>query len=302
MASSASTTKMARTGMNRRGGGLPARAGIGLKPDHAGQILTERPDLGFVEVHAENYMGAGGPGHWLLTRIRALYPLSLHGVGLSIGAPGPLDSDHLERLRVLCERYEPASFSEHLAWSTHDGLYLNDLLPVAYDLPTLRLVVEHVDQVQSCLRRPMLLENPSTYVSLAASTMGEIEFLTEIVRRSGCGLLLDINNVHVSATNHGYDPSAFLSAFPIESVGELHLAGAAADTDSLGAPLLIDSHDRPVARQVWELFAKTIARSGPLPTLIEWDTDIPELPVLLAEAIKAETLLAPAAAPGMAIP
>ena len=272
-------------------GALPARAGLGLKLDHVAAILADRPDIGFFEVHAENFMSAGGPGPWMLARVRLAYPLSLHGVGLSIGSDEPLDREHLLRLRELCRRYEPAAFSEHLAWSTHDGVYLNDLLPVAYDDATLRSVCDHVDEVQDVLGRRMLLENPSTYVGLDASTMSELDFLKEIVRRTGCGLLLDVNNVHVSATNHGYDPNAFLDAFPIEAVGEVHLAGAATQTDSVGETILIDSHDRPAAPQVWDLYRRLIARTGPLPTLIEWDADVPALPVLLEEAALAERVL-----------
>ncbi|MBL8587920.1 MAG: DUF692 domain-containing protein [Methylobacteriaceae bacterium] len=271
--------------------GLPARAGIGLKLEHARALLDEAPDLGFLEVHAENFMGAGGPPHAFLTALRARYPLSLHGVGLSIGGEAPLDEAHLDRLAALTERYEPASFSEHLAWSTHDTAYLNDLLPVAYDRPTLARVVEHIDRVQSRLRRPMLLENPSTYVAFAASEMDEIDFIAEAARRSGCGLLLDVNNVQVSCVNHGRDPVAYLQAFPVERVGEIHLAGYAEDRDDAGDRLLIDAHDRPVGEDVWKLYRRALRRVGPAATLIEWDNDVPALPVLLAEAAKAEAAL-----------
>ena len=273
-------------------GSLPARTGIGLKTEHVQDILGSRPALGFLEVHAENYMGAGGAPHVFLARLRELYPLSIHGVGLSIGGEALLSETHLGRLAQLVARYEPQSFSEHLAWSTHDTAYLNDLLPVAYDTGTLRRVVRHIDQVQERLGCRMLLENPSTYVAFASSTWDEVEFLGEIVRRTGCGLLLDVNNVQVTCTNHTRDPVAYLDAFPVEAVGEVHLAGYAEQTDSLGARLLIDAHGSPVADDVWPLFRHAIGRMGPRPTLIEWDNDVPALPVLLSEVEKAAALLA----------
>ena len=275
---------------------LPRRAGIGLKLEHAPLVTGSWPEIGFFEVHAENFMGAGGPAHRLLAAVAERYPLSLHGVALSIGSAGPLDRDHLARLRALCDRYRPASFSEHLAWSSHDGVYLNDLLPVAYDGSTLDLVCAHVDEVQGFLGRRMLLENPSTYVGLAASTMSELEFLGEVVRRTGCGLLLDVNNVHVSATNRGFDPVAYLDAFPVAHVGEVHLAGAAPDTDDSGAALLIDAHDRPVGSAVWALFRRLVDRIGPVPTLIEWDNDVPTLDRLVQEMGVADEILARAGA------
>lgn len=280
---------------------LPPRAGIGLKAGHGPGLLAAfdagAPPVGFVEVHAENYMGAGGPPHALLGAIRERCPLSIHGVGLSIGGPDPLDREHLDRLAVLLARYRPACFSEHLAWSSHDGVYLNDLLPVAYDAGTLARIVAHIDEVQSRLRCRMLLENPSTYVELRASTYAETDFLAEVVRRTGCGLLLDVNNVEVSAVNNGFDPAAYLAAFPVEAVGELHLGGHAEDRDDAGARLLIDAHDRPVDDRVWTLYRSVIRRTGPLATLIEWDNDVPALPVLLAEAARAETVLCAAATP-----
>ncbi len=270
---------------------LPARAGIGLKLAQARALLAERPDLGFLEVHAENLMGAGGPPHAWTTALRARYPLSLHGVALSLGADAPLDTEHLERLAELCRRYEPATFSEHVAWSTHDPSYLNDLLPVAYDRPTLERIAAHVDQVQSRLGRRILLENPATYLRFQSSCLDEVEFLAELARRTGCGLLLDVNNVWVSATNHGFDPFAYLARFPLERVEEIHLAGAAPDRDGDGSPLLIDAHDRPVADPVRALYAFVLARTGPLPTLIEWDDDVPPLARLVAEAARAEAVL-----------
>lgn len=271
---------------------IPARAGVGLKPEHYREILESRPDIGWLEVHPENYMGAGGPPHHFLTAVRDHYPLSLHGVGLSIGSARALDMDHISRLKALIERYDPGLFSEHLAWSTHDGAYLNDLLPLPYTHETLATVCEHVDQVQDAVGRQMLIENPSTYLQFRQSDMTEIEFLTAMARTTGCGLLLDINNVHVSATNHAYDATAYVDAFPVALVGEIHLAGHARITDDAGAPLLIDAHDRQVTDEVWRLYARAIARAGRRPTLIEWDNDIPEWPVLFAEAGQAERIMA----------
>lgn len=262
---------------------LPASVGVGFKPEHFHALLASPGPLGFIEIHAENYMGAGGLPHALLTQLRNSYPLSIHGVGLSIGGAGPLDQAHLQRLKLLCERYQPESFSEHLAWSTHEGAFFNDLLPLPYTDETLSTIVTHIDEVQTSLGRRILLENPSTYVRFAESTWGEQEFLDEIARRSGCGLLLDINNVFVSATNHKIDPLAYLDAFPIQHVGEIHLGGHAQDEDDDGLPLLIDSHSTPVADPVWTLYAEAIARLGRIATLIEWDNDVPEWPILRHE-------------------
>jgi len=271
---------------------IPPRAGVGLKPEHYREILDSRPDIGWFEIHAENYMGEGGPPHAYLTAIRERYPVSLHGVGLSIGGAGPLDADHLARLRGLIERYEPALFSEHLAWSSHDTVYLNDLLPLPYTEDTLDRVCGHIDEVQDTLQRQMLLENPSTYVAFAETSMSEVAFLREIVRRTGCGLLLDVNNVFVQATNHGLDAGDYLNDFPAEHVGEIHLGGHAEDEDEDGSALLIDDHGREVADPVWALYADALARTGSVPTLIEWDNDVPTWPVLLAEAQRADTVLA----------
>lgn len=274
---------------------IPPRAGVGLKPEHYDDVLRQRPDIGFFEVHAENYMGAGGSPHHALARIREHYPLSLHGVGLSIGGEGPLDGAHLVRLKALIDRYRPGLFSEHLAWSSHEGVYLNDLLPLPYTEATLARVCAHVDQVQTTLGCRMLLENPSTYVACADSDMDEVTFLREVALRTGCGLLLDVNNVHVSATNHRFDAVAYIDAFPIEHVGEMHLGGHAGDRDEDGSPLLIDAHDRAVADPVWTLYARAVARAGPVPTLIEWDNDVPPWRVLCAEAERAEEVMAAAA-------
>ena len=273
------------------GSGLSARAGVGLKPEHFRDVLETRPDIGFFEVHAENYMVDGGPYHHFLGRIREHYPLSLHGVGLSIGGEDPLDEAHLDRLAVLIKRYQPAAFSEHLAWSSHGEVFLNDLLPLPYDRVMLRRVCEHVDQVQARLKRQMLLENPSTYLEFEASTMDEAAFLTEVVHRTGCGLLLDVSNVHVSCVNHGRDALAFIDNLPLDSVGEIHLAGFATDRDAAGAPLLIDSHGAPVDEVVWRLYAAVLARTGPMPTLLERDNDVPSLAMLIAESQRADNLM-----------
>ncbi|WP_083294608.1 MNIO family bufferin maturase [Burkholderia plantarii] len=270
-------------------------AGTSFKPQHLAEILDDGLAGGFFEVHAENYMGAGGPPHRSLTAIREAYPLSVHGVCLSIGGPAPLDRDHLARFARLVARYQPALVSEHLAWSTHDGAYFNDLLPLPYTKATLDRVCEHVDQVQTAIGRTLLLENPSTYVAFEASTMSETEFIAAIARRTGCGLLLDINNVFVSATNHGESAPRYLAAFPLDRVGEIHLAGHTAQHDDEGAPLLIDSHDRAVADAVWQLYDDVLARTGPLPTLIEWDSALPDWPTLRGEALEARRRLSAAA-------
>jgi hypothetical protein len=250
------------------------------------------PEVGFFEIHAENYMGAGGPPHRCLTVIRETYPLSLHGVGLSIGAARPLDKAHLGRLKALNQRYQPGLFSEHLAWSSHDTVFYNDLLPLPYNEDTVARVADHVDEVQNAVGRRMLLENPSAYIAFVESTMSEIDFLKEVVRRTGCGLLLDVNNVHVSATNQRFDPIDYIDAFPVEHVGEIHLAGYEPERDDDGSLLLIDAHNRPIDAAVWALYEYTIARTGPTPTLVEWDNDVPEWPVLLAELGRADRVLA----------
>lgn len=276
-------------------GALPVRAGLGLKPEHLDKILTTEPDIGFFEVHAENYMGDGGAPHRALAEIVARYPLSLHGVGLSIGAERPLDKAHLARLKALIERYRPQSLSEHLAWSTHESGFLNDLLPLPYTKQTLERVSAHVDEVQQTVGRRMLLENPSTYILFEDSTIDEIDFLDTIAERTGCGLLLDVNNVMVSAVNHRLDAFAYIDRFPVERVGEIHLAGYDETVDGAGDRLLIDAHNSTVADDVFSLYRHTIGRTGPVPTLIEWDNDVPAFAVLLAEATRAEAVLDEAA-------
>lgn len=271
---------------------LPARAGIGLKPMHFQAILEQKPDLGFVEIHAENYLVEGGPYHYYLQQIYQQYSLSIHGVGLSIGGWEPLDKAHLQRLKILLERYPPASFSEHLAWSSHQGIFFNDLLPLAYTDASLQRVCEHIDQVQQHLGRQMLLENPATYVESSDSSWRETDFIQAVIAHTGCGLLLDVNNVYVSAINHHQDPLAYMQALPLAATGEIHLAGFAVDQDSDGSPLLIDSHDCEVSAEVWALYDVALTLVGPTPTLIERDGNVPALDILCAEAERAEQRLA----------
>ncbi|MBR0751787.1 DUF692 domain-containing protein [Bradyrhizobium jicamae] len=266
-------------------------AGTSFKHEHLPAILEDGPQRGFFEVHAENYMGAGGPPHRALETIRKDHPISLHGVCMSIGGPAPLDRAHLARFSGLVARYQPALVSEHLAWSTHETSFFNDLLPLPYTKATLDRVCDHVDEMQEAIRRPILLENPSTYVAFRESTMSETDFIRSVAARTGCGLLLDINNVFVSASNHGFSALDYLADFPLADVGEIHLAGHAAQADDEGELLLIDSHDGPVSDAVWKLYEIVVARRGAVPTLIEWDSQIPDWPVLRAEAAAAQAIL-----------
>ena len=271
---------------------LPAAPGVGYKPQHFSDILSDPGPVEWLEIHAENYMGDGGRP---LAQLRALserFAISVHGVGLSIGGEGPLDPDHLARLKKLVGWLHPASFSEHLAWSTHGAEFLNDLLPLPYTNQTLAQVADHIDQVQEVLGRQMLLENPSSYLAFAESTWSETDFLAEISRRTGCSLLLDVNNVFVSATNLGYSPQGYIDAYPLAKVGEIHLGGHDEDEDDHGHLLLIDSHGAEVVDPVWALLDYTLDRSGPKPTLVEWDTDVPDWPVLASEATRASDALA----------
>ncbi|MCL4105252.1 UNVERIFIED_CONTAM: hypothetical protein GTU68_055383 [Idotea baltica] len=270
---------------------LPNKTGVGYKPQHFSDILEDAGPVAWLEVHAENYMGDGGRPLAQLRHMAERFAISVHGVGLSIGGEGPLDQDHLNRLKHLVGWLNPASFSEHLAWSTHDSHFLNDLLPLPYTNATLSRVADHIDQVQDVVGRRMLLENPSTYLAFDESDMSEIDFLTELTARTGCGLLLDVNNVFVSATNQQTDPRSYISDFPLQAVGEIHLGGHDEDEDETGAPLLIDSHGAEVVDPVWTLYEETVALSGPRPTLIEWDTDVPEWPILRAEAERADRIL-----------
>lgn len=271
---------------------LPPRPGVGYKPQHFSAIQDDATPVEWFEIHAENYMGDGGRP---LAQLRALserFPISVHGVGLSIGGERPLDKDHLARLKTLVDAINPASFSEHLAWSTHDMGFLNDLLPLPYTTETLTRICDHIDEVQAHLGRKMLLENPSSYLAFAESTWAETDFLREVSDRTGCGLLLDVNNVFVSATNLGTSPQDYIAQFALDRVGEIHLAGHDEDEDDHGRPLLIDSHGREVAEPVWALLDMVLERAGTLPLLIEWDNDVPDWPVLAAEARRAQDALA----------
>jgi uncharacterized protein (UPF0276 family) len=270
---------------------LPDGVGVGFKPEHFEAIMSGVSPLAFLEIHAENYMGAGGRPHAQLASLRERLALSIHGVGLSLGGEQPLDKAHLARLVALIERYRPGSFSEHLAWSSHNGTFFGDLLPLPYTSATLSRVADRVAKVQDALGRRMLLENPSTYVRFSESTIEEVDFLGTVVTRTGCGLLLDINNAFVSAQNHGADVRTYLADFPFEAVGEIHLGGHDVDQEESGALLLIDAHGSPVADPVWTLFAEVIARCGPLPSLVEWDNDVPGWPVLRDEVERADAIV-----------
>ena len=260
--------------------------GIGLRAPHVAEMLATRPAIGWLEVHAENYMGEGAP-LVALERLRADYPLSVHGVGLSLGSAEALDNRHLSRLQRLITRLQPALVSEHLSWSMAGGVYLNHLLPLPYTEETLAIVAQHVTHTQEVLQCRLLIENPSSYLRFAHSVIPEPEFLGELVQRTGCGLLCDVNNIYVSCCNLGGDPVAYLDALPARAVGEIHLAGHAVN-DADGQTILIDDHGAPVSDAVWALYGHALARFGPVPTLIEWDTNIPELTVLCTEAHTAE--------------
>ncbi|MEL6646395.1 MAG: DUF692 domain-containing protein [Pseudomonadota bacterium] len=279
---------------NSRHTDLPNAPGVGYKAEHFSALLEDRGPVAWLEVHAENYMGAGGRPIAQLRHLAEQFPISVHGVGLSIGGEGRLDPEHLARLKELCAWVKPASFSEHLAWSTHDTGYMNDLLPLPYTEATLARVADHIDEVQEVVGRRMLLENPSSYLAFDESTLSETEFLRNLAKRTGCGLLLDVNNVFISATNLNMDAQSYIDHFPMEHVGEMHLGGHDEDEDDHGAPLLIDSHGREVADPVWALYDYTISKAGPRPTLIEWDNDVPDWPVLRAEAARAAKYLEPA--------
>lgn len=274
---------------------LPAAAGIGFKAAHFEELMADACTPAFIEIHAENYLGAGGLPHAQLDAIAGRLPISVHGVGLSIGGDSPLDECHLHRIVALLDRHPAAVFSEHLAWSSHGGVFYNDLLPVQYDAATLERVCRHIDHVQARIGRPMLLENPSTYLRFDAAEWDEATFLTKVVARTGCGLLLDLNNAFVSAHNHGEDAMDFLRALPLASVRHCHLAGHA--VDALADPrLLIDDHGSEVSEPVWALHAWLVDTIGPVPTLVEWDTDVPSYTVLRAQARRAQQVLDAAAA------
>jgi uncharacterized protein (UPF0276 family) len=281
---------MAAASSTARPEAIPAHAGIGLRAAHYREILESRPALGWLEVHSENYFGEGGAPHRYLEALRAHYPLSLHGVGLSLGSSDELSIAHLRKLKALIERYEPGLVSEHLSWGSVDGRFFNDLLPLPYTEESLAHLVERVVKTQDTLDRQILVENPSTYLRFVHSTIPEAEFLSALAERSGCGILLDVNNVCVSARNHGTDPHAYLAVVRAQAVAEIHLAGFTVNRFDDGE-ILIDTHSRPVDPQVWALYREALERLGPLPTLIEWDADIPPLPVLIGEANQAQHIL-----------
>ncbi|MDE1888184.1 MAG: DUF692 domain-containing protein [Gammaproteobacteria bacterium] len=269
---------------------VPAAAGIGLRPPHFRRVLAEHPPVPWFEVHSENFFCAGGELPATLERVRREYPVSLHGVGLSLGSSDQLHVAHLAQLKQLVERIQPALVSEHLCWGAIGPRHLNDLLPLPYTEEALNLMVEHVIAAQEYLGQEILLENVSTYLRYQHSTIPEWEFVAELAQRAGCELLLDVNNVYVNSVNHGFDPHAYIRAIPPAAVREIHLAGFTAK-EGLEAPLLIDTHSRPVSDEVWALYREALAHVGSVPTLIEWDQDIPELEVLTAEAAKAEVFL-----------
>ena len=269
---------------------VPATAGIGLRGPHHTEIINQRPPIAWLEAHSENYFAEDGIARSALDQIRPNYPISLHGVGLSIGSTDPLDKDHLSRLQALVDRIEPGLVSEHLSWGAVGGRHLNDLLPLPYTEEALEHMVCRVQEVQDTLKRPILIENVSSYLEFVDSAIPEHEFLTEVSRRSGCGLLLDINNVHVNAVNHGFDPLAYLDAIPPERIAEMHLAGHTARRFG-EREILIDTHNTPVCQPVWELFRHAVERFGPRPTLIEWDSDYPALERLIREAETARQIL-----------
>ncbi|ASM71615.1 MULTISPECIES: DUF692 domain-containing protein [Roseobacteraceae] len=271
---------------------LPNAPGVGFKPAHFQGLATDPGPVRWIEVHAENYMADGGRQIAQLRALSERFATSVHGVGLSIGGAQDLDTEHLARLKHLCDWLKPDSFSEHLAWSTHGAEFMNDLLPLPYTDATLTHVAAHINQVQDTLGRRMLLENPSSYLAFESSTWAETEFLAELVRRTGCGLLLDVNNVFISATNLGTSADAYIDAYPLDAVREVHVGGHAEDADEHGARLLIDSHDTPVVGPVWMLLARVLARTGPLPVLVEWDNDVPDWPTLRSEADRIADALA----------
>jgi uncharacterized protein (UPF0276 family) len=269
---------------------IPAKAGIGLRFQHHQAVLDTRPDVAWMEVHTENYMGGGTPLRYL-DAIRRDTPISLHGVGLSLGSAEGIDPAHLERIRRVAERVEPGLMSEHIAWNVVGGTYLADLLPLPMTEEALDVVCRHVDQTQSHLKRRILVENPSSYIAFGNSIIPEWEFMTAVAKRTGCGILCDVNNICVSAHNHGWDPSAYIAALPPEAIGEIHLAGHSVKTLADGSTLRVDDHGSRVSDEVWGLYRQAIARFGAVPTLIEWDNDVPPLEVLLDEAFHAERLI-----------
>ncbi len=271
----------------------PACAGIGLRLPHLAEIVATRPAAGWFEIHPENFL-ANPHATELLTDLARDYPISVHSVGVSVGSAGGLDRAHLARVRALVDAIDPVLVSGHLAWSTHEGDYLNDLLPLPYNRESLQLVSAHVDEVQQGLGRPYVVENPSSYVGIASSTMTETEFLGELADRTGCRLLCDVSNVWLSGHNLGYDPYVYIDAMPAAAIAELHLGGFVAEEDegNPGEQVLVDTHDQRIAEPAWDLYAHALRRFGPKPTLIEWDSDLPDVATLLAEAARADAIAA----------
>jgi uncharacterized protein (UPF0276 family) len=272
-------------------GSAPRRAGIGLRAAHHGDWIAQRPDVGWFEIHAENYFAEGGLLPDILDTLRRDLPLSIHGVGLGLASTDPLDESHLRQLARLQDRYQPAVVSEHLCWGAADGIHYNDLLPFPFTETTLAHVAARVQCIQEQLRRPILLENLSSYVTFEESSLGETEFLTELIGRTDCGLLLDLNNLVVNAANHGIDPERYVASLPADAIGEIHLAGHAYDRYG-DRTLCLDTHDRPVPDRVWDLYRFTLRQLGAKPTLIEWDAKLPTLPILAAEAHRADACVA----------
>ena len=277
---------MSSPNTHREVASIPARAGIGLRTPHYREVLDTQPDVAWFEVHSENFFADGGKPHEILEQVRTQYPISLHGVGLSLGSTDPLNRWHLNKLKGLIDRYEPGLVSEHLCWCSVDNRYVNDLLPLPYTQEALRHIVQRIEQVQEYLGRQILIENLSSYLQFSDSTIPEWEFVSAVATQSGCGILLDVNNIYVNARNHGFDPTAYLEAIPVAAVKEMHLAGHSDEGDCL-----IDTHSKPVTEAVWQLYARAVARFGRVPTLIEWDLDIPPLPVLLNEASHAQQIM-----------
>jgi len=270
----------------------PTKAGVGLRLPHLAEVAAARPDVSWLEIHPENFI-ANPHALELLEELAADYPISVHTVGVSIGSVGGVDREHLQRVRTVVDRLDPFSVSGHLAWSTHQGEYLNDLLPLPYDEETLAILVDHLDEVQQGLGRPYLVENPSSYVGFTGSTVNEVEFLSELVARSGCGLLCDVSNIHVSSHNMGYDARAYLDGLPEAAIGELHLGGFTVEDDgNSGGKVLVDTHSDQIADPAWALYAHALQRFGPRPTLIEWDADLPPFATLLGEAARADRVAA----------
>jgi len=277
--------------VSERVGAIPASAGIGLRALHHREVMERRPDIAWFEVHTENYMGGGMPLRQL-EWIRRDYPISLHGVGLSLGSADGIDAAHLERVRQVAQRVAPGLVSDHLSWSASEGAYLGDLLPLPLTEEALDIVCDNVGRFQDHLKRRVLVENPSSYLRYRHSTIPEWEFLAAVVARAGCGILCDVNNIFVSASNHGWNPSEYLAALPVAAIGEIHLAGHTLRSLREGVSIRIDDHGSAVDPAVWSLYSEAVARFGPVPTLIEWDNRIPPLDVLIGEADKAAAILA----------